>query len=1108
MIYRKKLIEVALPLDAINKEAAREKSIRHGHPSTLHLWWARRPLAACRAVLFASLVDDPGNDLPEKEAEIERKRLFDIIEELVLWENSNDERVLHAARTEIARSVARTAGVTLPAGELTPAQVREALEKYAPPVLDPFCGGGSIPLEAQRLGLKAYASDLNPVAVLITKALIEIPPKFAGLPPVHPRKDKELFASEWKGAAGLAEDVRYYGQWMRDEAEKRIGHLYPKGPNGETVIAWLWARTVKCPNPACGATMPLARSFALSTKRGKETWVEPVIEEADSLAQGNAPHPPTPSPTQGEGEKGSRGRGDFSANGEEDKEFQRWDIPEALRRKMVEVARQLRREPTPSQDLLWQALRGKQLDGIRFRREQNVGPFILDFYCSPKRLVVEIDGPIHDRQVEADRARQQLLESLGLRFVRVKAQQVEEDLPSVLLTIRQAFTNPLPLPSPALGEGLGVGGVKTVRFTVQSGKGHPPEGTVNRRGARCIVCGQPVPFDHVRAEGQAGRMGAQLMAMVTEGHRGRNYNPPSSEHEAIAHSARPKWTPDTELPAHALGFRVQLYGMTKHRDLFTMRQLTALSTLGELVGEAQHAIEADAAATGLIDDQARTYAEAIGTYLGLGVSRSANTICSLAVWSSSRDQSVNVFSRQALPMNWDFPEVNPFAGAAGDFAETTASMARSVVGTPTTIQAVVTQRDATAINTTAQFVLATDPPYYDNIGYADLSDFFYVWLRHSLGKTYPDLFSTLLVPKTQELIAAPSRHNGNSNKAEQFFEEGLGKAFAKMRASQDPSYPLTIFYAFKQSESDDEDDTSQHVVTASTGWETMLEGLIRAGFALDGTWPMRTERPTGVKVAVNALASSIILVCRPRSDSASLATRREFVATLKKELPAALTTLTHEGIAPVDLAQASIGPGMAVFSRYAKVLEADGTPMGVRTALQIINQELDEYLTAEEGDLDRETRFALAWYQQFGHGEGAFGEADVLARAKDTAVETMVRAGILYSRAGKVRLLRRGELEEDWDPRIDARLTVWECTQQLIRRLNETGEAGAARLLKQLGGGRGEDARALAYRLYAICERKKWADEALSYNALVVSWPEIEKKAAGMEGEVEQGRLL
>lgn len=955
---RKKLIEVALPLDAINAEAAREKSIRHGHPSTLHLWWARRPLAACRAVLFASLVDDPGNPstgsgqaLSDKEAEAERKRLFGIIEQLVLWENVNDERVLHMARTEIARSVLGDKdlpGLKKPgrSEDWTPAQVREALEKYAPPVLDPFAGGGSIPLEAQRLGLKAYASDLNPVAVLINKALIEIPPKFAGKPPVHPggaqmamatddrrRKTNETEppsrdavhrpSSVWKGAAGLAEDVRYYGTWMRAEAEKRIGHLYPKGPNGETVIAWLWARTVKCPNPACGATMPLVRSFALSTKKGRETWVEPQIDKH----------------------------------------------------------------------------------------------------------------------------------------------------------------------------------AKIVSFKVKSGKGKPSEGTVNRRGARCIVCSQPVPFDHVRAEGRAGRMGAQLMAIVTEGQRRRNYRTPIPEHETTTRNAQPTWKPETELPEQALGFRIQLYGLRRHADLFGPRQLVTLQVLTDLVGEAHSAVIKDSG----FDD---AYANAVATYLALGVSKFANRNSLLTFWDSGFEKVQQTFARQALSMIWDFIEVNPFSESSGNLMGQLLNVVENIDNLYADVpQGQTYQLDASsALPDVATPLVSTDPPYYDNINYADLSDYFYIWLRRSLSKIHPMLFSTLLTPKTPELIAEPGRFSGDRQKAIEHFETGLSKAFTLIRQKAHSEFPISIYYAFRQQETDDSDEV---VSVVSTGWEKMLEAVIGAGLMVTGTWPMRTEQAGGLRViGRNALASSIVLVCRPRPESAPLATRREFVNALKRELPAALTKLMHGGIAPVDLAQAAIGPGMAVFSRYAKVLEADGQAMPVRTALQLINQHLDEYLTAEDSELDKDTRFALAWFQQFGHDAGPFGDADVLARAKDTSVAGMVQAGVLHSKAGKVRLLRRDELAEDWDPRVDARLTVWECAQQLIRRLNEKGEEGTAALARQMGGGRSEDARALAYRLYAICERKKWADEALAYNALVVSWPEIEKKAAQIEGQAEQSKLL
>jgi putative DNA methylase len=899
--YRRKLIEVALPLEAINRESAREKSIRHGHPSTLHLWWARRPLAACRAVLFASIVDDPSSrpDLfpTEAEQEAERQRLFRLIEELVKWESTTNETVLEAARAEI----------------------RKATDGNPPPVLDPFCGGGSIPLEAQRLGLEAHASDLNPVAVLITKALIEIPPRFAGRPPVNPEARERLgHGGSWQGAQGLAEDVRYYGRWMRERALERIGHLYPKAtlPDGReaTVIAWLWARTVTCPNPACGARMPLVRSFALSTKKGKEWHVQPVVEGTE------------------------------------------------------------------------------------------------------------------------------------------------------------------------------------VRFEVRQGK-DAPDGTVGRRGARCVVCESTVPLGHIRSEGQAGRMDARLMAIVAEGERGRVYLPPSQEHEATARSAEPQDVPDTDLPAQALGFRVQGYGMRKHRDLFTPRQLVALTTVSDLVGEARERVLADGG------DEA--YADAIATYLAFGVDRSADRGSTICSWDAGYVKVRNTFARQAIPMTWDFAEGNPFSGSTGNFDGALEWVAEVVEAAPAAVCAVAHQLDAAAaIDSVAEPMLATDPPYYDNIGYADLADFFYVWLRRSLGRVYPELFSTLLTPKAQELVADSHRFSGDRTQAERFFQDGLGRSFERMRGVHDSDYPLTLFYAFKQAE-DDLDGA-----TASTGWETMLAGLVRAGFSITGTWPMRSELGNRMRnLDSNALASSIVLVCRPRPAEAPIATRRDFIAALKAELPEALRNLQHGNIAPVDLAQAAIGPGMAVFSRYAKVVEADGQAMSVRSALGLINQALDEILAEQEGDFDPDTRFAVAWFEQRGAEEGPFGEADVLARAKNTSVEGMERAGILVSRAGKVRLVRRDELDPAWDPATDRRLTVWEVAQHLIRRLDEQGEAGAAELLRRVGG-LGEAARELAYRLYAICERKGWAQEALGYNALVASWPEIARLAGASSAAPVQEAML
>jgi putative DNA methylase len=925
MTYKKKLIEVALPLDDINVAAAREKSIRHGHPSTLHLWWARRPLAACRAVLFAQLVDDPSahpERFPsEEEQNRERERLFAIIRRLVQWENINNEEVLEEARREIRQSAG-------PAGP--------------PPLLDPFAGGGSIPLEGQRLGLEVYASDLNPVAVLINKALIELPPRFAGQPPVNPAARGEgqgaprllQSAGAWPGARGLAEDVRYYGGWMRDEAERRIGHLYPRvklppeqGGGEATVIAWLWARTVTCPNPACGAQMPLVSSFWLSKKNGKQAWVEPVIDRSQQ--------PPA------------------------------------------------------------------------------------------------------------------------------------------------------------------------VRFTVQSGRGKPSDPPKIGRGAKfkCLACGQVAEDHHIKKEGSAKRMGAQLMAIVVEGKKSRLYLPPSSEHEAIAQSATPQWAPTEELPYEPRAIWCTLYGLTTHKDLFTPRQLVALTTFSDLVGAARAQVQGDAQAAGISAERASAYADAVATYLAFAVDKTAEGSTNLCTWSPlpSKLHVVGTFGRQALPMVWDFAEANVFADSAGNLGRMVELTAKVIVahGATSTANILVRQMDAgtTAYSVCTSFV-STDPPYYDNIGYADLSDFFYVWLRRALHDIYPELFGTILVPKAQELVANPYRFNDDYDTARRSFEQGLRRAFEQLYLTVHSKYPLTIYYAFKQTESDQGgEEDGNGVGTASTGWETMLEGLIRARFQITGTWPMRTERAGGFRNKnQNALASSIVLVCRPKTEEAPFATRRDFLTALRRELPAALKQLQQGNIAPVDLAQASIGPGMALFSRYSRVLEADGSAMRVRTALALINQALDEYLAEQEGEYDADTRWALAWFEQHGFEEGLFGDAETLSKAKNTSVQGLVEAGILYARGGKVRLLRRTELPADWRPTGDKRLTVWEVTQHLIRALQQQGEPVAGALLAQVDA-LGEIARDLAYRLYQLCERKGWAQEALPYNSLVISWPELVRHA-------------
>ncbi len=939
-VIRKKLIEVALPLEEINKAAAREKSIRHGHPSTLHLWWARRPLAACRAVLFAQLVDDPSSHpekFPTEEAqERERKRLFGIIENLVKWENSNNEAVLAAARAEILKSC----------------------DGSPPAVLDPFCGGGSIPLEAQRLGLKAYASDLNPVAVLITKALIEIPPKFANKPPVNPEARKKMIAGSYYGAQGLAEDVRYYGKWMRDEAERRIGHLYPKvkvtpemakgrddltGLVGKelTVIAWLWARTVKCPNPACGAMMPLVRSFWLSTKKGKEAWVEPIIDQ---------------------------------------------------------------------------------------------------------------------------RAR-------------------------------------------------------TVRFRVRKGKASVPSGTKLRGKSRCPLCGLDNVTDAMLRE-QASNYGIaeQPLAVVAEGPRARVYlDPPEFDSATEIRVSDASWLKQ-DLPDNARWFSPPGYGLKTFRDLFTPRQLVALTTFSDLVGEARERVLKDARASGMADDSkgidegglgATAYADAVATYLAFAVDKAADYWSSICSWHSSGEKMRNTFGRQAIPMVWDYAECCPFSSSSGNWMACVNWVWEAVAFGPNGESGIARQLDASAaVNGITPPVIATDPPYYDNIGYADLSDFFYVWLRRCIGKAYSQLFSTLLVPKAQELVATPYRFGGSKEKAQRFFEEGLGKAFARMREAQNPAFPLMLFYAFKQTETEqNQGDEDSSAALVSTGWETMLEGLIRTGFQITGTWPMRSELSNRmIASGTNALASSVVLACRPRADDAPLATRREFIEALRNELPAALKNLQHGSIAPVDLAQAAIGPGMAIFSRYSKVLETDGSPMRVRTALGLINQALDEILVEHEGEYDAETRWALAWFEQYGMNVGKFGDAETLSRAKDTAVNALEEAGIINAKAGKVQLVPRESLSADWDPASEKRLTLWELTQHLIRALETGGEPAAARIIRRVGA-LADTAKDLAYRLYIICDRKGWSQEALAYNMLVKSWPELQKLAAGSSGETSELRF-
>ena len=912
MRHKRKLIEVALPLDAINAAAAREKSIRHGHPSSLHLWWSRKPLAACRAVLFASLVDDPSSDesLTPAEAAAAREDLFDLLVRLIDWKSSNDPVVLEEARAEIARSCG---------GD-------------CPAVLDPFAGGGSVPLEAQRLGLEAHAGDLNPVAVLINKALIEIPPRFAGLPPVHPDEAAASALGSWPGSKGLADDVRHYGQWIRDTAEVRIGHLYPEielpsehGGGRTTPIAWLWTRSVRCANPACGATMPLASSWWLCKKKSRLSWSVPVVE-------------------------------------------------------------------------------GGQ-----------------------------------------------------------------------------------------------------VSFEIGGGPGGPPDPPkFGRAKFRCICCGEACPEGHVKAEAAAAQMSALLTALVVEGRRQRVYLAPTQRDEEAAEVTLPADPPvGGELPRDPRAITVPNWGMTHWHELFTPRQLTALCVFSDLVSEARGRIGKDARAAGLADDGvslreggagASAYAEAVSVYLAFAVSKLADLGNALCAWEPNAECPRHLFARQAIPMVWDFAEGNPLSESSGSWSVIIDGIVRAfdspawpppLPGRAGRIE----RQDAMSLPDPATPVLvSTDPPYYDNIGYADVSDFFYVWLRRSLASVYPDVCSTLLAPKSQELIAAPYRHGDNKRTAEDFFENGLERVFARLRDIQDHRFPLTVYYAFKQAETDEGG-------TASTGWETMLEALLGAGLSITGTWPVRSEASNRMRsLDSNALASSIVLVCRPRPADAPVASRRDFLDVLGRRLPQALKPMRQGSVAPVDLAQAAIGPGMEIFSRYSRIVEADGSEMTVRDALAAINRVLDETLEGADAELDADTRWAVTWYSEQGHNPGDYGRAEQLSKARNTSVAGLVEAGIIEASAGRVRLLARGELDGGWDPSADRRATIWEVVQHLIRRLNEDGELAAAELLRAVGGD-AEAARELAYRLYHTCERKGWTADALAYNGLVAAWPELSRLA-------------
>ena len=1143
--YRKKLIEVALPLEAINKASAREKEpFTRNHPRSLHIWWARRPLAAARAVIFAQMVDDPSahpDEFPTEEAqEKERQRLFRLIEGLVQWENTTNETVLAQAREEIWKSWRRTCEEHAARGMEQGDASRSSLPASSlfnpdklPAFHDPFAGGGSLPLEAQRLGLESYASDLNPVAVLINKAMIEIPPKFAGRAPVNPeaRKEKSLIAKTWRGAQGLAEDVRYYGKWMRDEAEKRIGHLYPKIEitadmakersdlkslvgRKLTVIAWLWARTVKSPNPAFAQVdVPLASTFMLSTKAGKEAYVEPILIPSPPAGEGKGEGEvgyrftvkvgkPKDAEAAKNGTKLARGAnfkclmsnspisGDYiKAEGQAGRmgarlmaivaEGDRGRLYFAPPPEHESVARQAQPTWIPSGDVPARLTGGTCVPyGMRewgdlFTPRQLVALTTFSDLVQEAREQVKRDAlasrnssPQRGEVGRGEQWQPTPVPSTLLQAARDLRKNLTDAEPTLWQCLRgkqlagYRFRKQHPLgryvldfycPSAKVAIELDGG-----QHNTEAGKARDTERTafLTQQGIQVLRFWNHEVFDNL--EGVLGRIGECLRSVV----------PPPQ-------------------PSPAGG------GSEEHPPLLGGDWEEENVSLAEGLPDDGCGLDADGAGV-------QAYADAVAVYLTTSTSRWSDLSNSLCSWNMANQNVRALFTRQAIPMCWDYVELSPFSNMGSWFSSVESAVALAVSLAPETYGE-ARQLDAASQSLSLNRVVSTDPPYYDNIGYADLSDFFYVWLRHSLKPVLPNLFTTLAVPKAEELVATPYRH-GSKEKAETFFLDGMTRAIRRLAEQAHPAFPVSIYYAFKQSETGSESGTS------STGWETFLDAVIRAGFAISGTWPIRTERGArSIGIGTNALASSIILVCRPRPQDAPTVTRREFLTALKRELPNALAYLQRGNIAPVDLAQSAIGPGMAVFTRYTKVLDAEGKAMRVREALALINQTLDEVLAEQEGDFDVDTRWALSWFEQFGFAEGEFGVAETLSKAKNTSVAGMVDAGIAASRGGKVRLLKPDELPRNWDPTADTRLTVWEMVHHLVHAL-EQGETAAAELVAQLGT-KADTARELAYRLYTVCERKKRAQEALSYNALVQSWPEI-VKLAGQKPELVQKELF
>ncbi len=871
----RKLIEVApfLPLDAISVAAKADKDKKTGTIKNVHKWFAPMPTPALRALIFSAVVDAPDDDK-------EREGLLELVKRLVPADgNPPDAVTLDEAKAAIRKSTG---------GDL-------------PTIFDPFCGGGSTLIEAQRLGLPAEGSDLNPVPVLITRTLTQLIPSVSGRAPLV--GDPTQFGGISGGPlTGLLADVQHYAERVRERVWNEVGHLYPSGPNGETIIAWLWARTTVCPNPACGATMPLVTS----------TWISKRKNDTRGLVA---------SPT-----------------------------------------------------------------------------------------------------------------GTGVEFSIAAA------------------------PSPA-------------------------SGTVVRTGATCLNCGTTTPLGTIRD--QAGRegLGTQLLCLAVDGASGRAYLAPDTT--TVPHSTA-SGDLDVDLPERALGFRVQAYGMRTQADIYTTRQLAMLDAFAEAI--------ADVPEQAVADGGDATYAATVASILGLALGKLAQSNSTQVRWnvrSTGSSKAEPAFGRHAMPMVWDFTETNPFGGSVGDWLGQVNSVTGGIRSLPLGDPSSVRRADArsTALELRKPVVIVTDPPYFDQIGYADLSDYFYVWHRKALRKVHPDLYATIVTPKDPELIATPYRHDGSKEDAAEYFVNGFTDTFRSLKSALLPQHPILIVYAHQQEE-------KSSLGTASTGWDAMLEAVLDAGLVIEGTLPVHgSYKAKLISIGTNSLASYIVMVCRPRTGNANPGSIADLRAALRTRLPDAAKALLGSGESMVDIRQAAIGPGMEVFSQFSEIF--DGTdPITVRRALTIINEELGRILDEHLGEVDDETRWASQWYADHEFEVGEFDEGRKLANTYGLGMDGLVEAGIIESRRGKVRLLKRSELPTGWTG--DSRTPVWEACQHLVKALTDgpsAGERAAAELLAALGP-LASGSRELAQYLTNLAIENGWTDDAIAYDSLVKSWPRIEQLSA------------